>query len=80
MKQTNGEFSLKEPMLVSYKIVAQSLWKKFQNVRCEHNPRSMNNKLLQPPNYKDGEDWRAFIVDQLLEPTSTNIPKLKTLY
>ena len=27
---------------VSYRTLAQFLWKKFQNLKCEHNPRSMN--------------------------------------
>ena len=29
-------------MLASYRTLVQGLWKKFQNVRCEHSPRSAN--------------------------------------
>ena len=42
VKQANGEFALKKPMLASYRTLVQGLWKKFQNVRCEHSPRSTN--------------------------------------
>ena len=42
IKQANGEFALKEQMLAPYRTLVQTLWKKFQNVKCQHSPRSTN--------------------------------------
>ncbi|OMO67929.1 hypothetical protein CCACVL1_20188 [Corchorus capsularis] len=42
VKQTNGEFSLKEPMLAPYRDLVRSFLDKFQSVRCEHSRRSFN--------------------------------------
>ncbi|OMO71117.1 hypothetical protein CCACVL1_18435 [Corchorus capsularis] len=42
VKQTNGEFSLKEPMLAPYRDLVRSFLDKFQSVRYEHSPRSSN--------------------------------------
>ncbi|XP_017974545.1 PREDICTED: uncharacterized protein LOC108661602 [Theobroma cacao] len=111
IKQTNGEFSLKEPILASYRTLVQSLLEKFQTVRCEHTPRTTNryadalailafkihilekkrsipiavlkrtiscpsSELLRPPIYEE-EDWRKPIIEELLNPGSTAIPRLK---
>ena len=46
VKQANGEFALKESMLASYRTLVQGLWKKFQNVRCEHSPRFANRYVF----------------------------------
>ena len=35
------------------------------------------SELLQPPDYNDDENWRAHIINKLLEPTSANISNLK---
>ncbi|OMP00330.1 reverse transcriptase [Corchorus capsularis] len=61
VKQTNGEFSLKEPTLAPYRDLVRSFLDKFQSVRCEHSPRSSNRyadalaTLASKINMPDGE-------------------------
>ncbi|OMO98613.1 reverse transcriptase [Corchorus capsularis] len=42
VKQTNGEFALKEPTLAPYRELTRVMLDHFQSVRCEHSPRSSN--------------------------------------
>ena len=40
--QTKGSFSLKEPSLVLYRVIAQKMEEKFSTFEIEHNPRNKN--------------------------------------
>ncbi|GMP78570.1 hypothetical protein CsSME_00034472 [Camellia sinensis var. sinensis] len=42
VKQTNGDYAIKEPPLASYRTIVQRLTDKFDRVRIEHAPRSNN--------------------------------------
>ncbi|XP_028086009.1 uncharacterized protein LOC114286987 [Camellia sinensis] len=42
VKQTNGDYAIKEPPLASYRTIVQRLTDKFDMVRIEHAPRSNN--------------------------------------
>ncbi|XP_028077305.1 uncharacterized protein LOC114279278 [Camellia sinensis] len=42
VKQTNGDYAIKEPPLASYRTIVQRLTDKFDMVRIEHAPRSSN--------------------------------------
>ena len=40
--QTKGSFSLKEPSLALYRVIAQKMEEKFSTFEIEHNPRNKN--------------------------------------
>ncbi|XP_028121464.1 uncharacterized protein LOC114318721 [Camellia sinensis] len=42
VKQTMGDFALKEPLLAPYRIVVQRLLTQFDNVQIQHTPRTHN--------------------------------------
>ncbi|OMO74738.1 hypothetical protein COLO4_26525 [Corchorus olitorius] len=42
VKQTNGEYALKEATLAPYRELTRVMLDHFQSVRCEHSPRSSN--------------------------------------
>ena len=42
VKQSTGQFSLREPALASYRTFVQKLMDKFEDVSFEHSPRSEN--------------------------------------
>ncbi|CAL5396957.1 unnamed protein product [Camellia sinensis] len=42
VKQTNGDYAVKEPPLASYRTIVQRVTDKFDTVRVEHAPRSNN--------------------------------------
>lgn len=42
VKQTNGDYAIKEPALASYRTITQRLMNKFDAIRIEHAPRSNN--------------------------------------
>ncbi|OMP08258.1 hypothetical protein COLO4_06643 [Corchorus olitorius] len=42
VKQTNGEYALKEPTLAPYRELTRVMLDHFQSVRCEHSPRPSN--------------------------------------